>query len=95
MEAETMKKLLTFAREGINWDAVMDNLIQTQPDLVAKAVEEVSSGDWTNQVRRFANEGNSKVPVIKLCRELSGYGLKEAKDWVEENIPNCRLHSRY
>lgn len=42
----------------------------------------------------LANPGNSKIKVIKVVRELTGLGLKEAKDLVDgapstvkENVP--------
>jgi len=42
--------------------------------------------------------GANKIPVIKVVREITGLGLKEAKDLVEgapkpvkENIPRLRL----
>jgi large subunit ribosomal protein L7/L12 len=42
----------------------------------------------------LTNAGNNKIQVIKVVREITGLGLKEAKDFVEslpkvvkENIP--------
>lgn len=29
-------------------------------------------------------KNNQKIPAIKVCREHTGMGLKEAKEWVEE-----------
>jgi len=39
--------------------------------------------------------GGNKVAAIKLCREASGMGLAEAKDWVEklETSPGALLPS--
>ena len=31
--------------------------------------------------------GNSKIPCIKAVRQLTGMGLKEAKDFVESELP--------
>ncbi len=42
------------------------------------AVEEKTEFDVV-----LASFGNSKVPVIKAVREITGLGLKEAKDLVE------------
>ena len=44
--------------------------------------------------RCFASGGANKIPVIKVVREITGLGLKEAKDLVDgapkpvkENVP--------
>lgn len=29
---------------------------------------------------------NWKIPIIKKCREITGWGLKESKDYVEEKF---------
>ena len=86
MTVASTQKILKFARNGIDWDSVMDYLIQNQPDIVADAVEKTSEGSWTQEVRDFA-QNNNKVPVIRFMRELTGCGIKEAKDWVETNCP--------
>jgi large subunit ribosomal protein L7/L12 len=44
----------------------------------AAAVEEKTEFDVV-----LASFGSNKVPVIKVIRELTGLGLKEAKDLVE------------
>jgi large subunit ribosomal protein L7/L12 len=44
----------------------------------AEAAEEQTEFDVV-----LASFGSSKVPVIKVVREISGLGLKEAKDLVE------------
>ena len=74
--------ILQHARTGINWDSVVDHLIQTNPELILESIEATHDDNWEAQVRRFALD-NNKVPVIKLCRELSGMGLRDAKEWVE------------
>jgi large subunit ribosomal protein L7/L12 len=38
----------------------------------------------------LASFGNSKVPVIKAVREITGLGLKEAKDLVEGAPANVK-----
>lgn len=38
-------------------------------------------------------KGGNKIAAIKLCREATGLGLAEAKDWVEklETVPDAPL----
>jgi ribosomal protein L7/L12 len=36
----------------------------------------------------LVKDGN-KIAAIKAVREVSGLGLKEAKDWVESRFPSC------
>jgi large subunit ribosomal protein L7/L12 len=48
------------------------------PDVVAEAAEE-----QTEFSAILAEVGPNKIPVIKVVRELTGLGLKEAKDVVD------------
>ena len=41
------------------------------------------AGDKTDFTVVLANAGDKKIQVIKVVRELTGLGLKEAKDLVE------------
>lgn len=38
----------------------------------------------------LANSGSNKIPVIKVVRELTGLGLKEAKDLVDGAPKNLK-----
>jgi ribosomal protein L7/L12 len=44
-----------------------------------------ADSDWLAEARRLKESGN-KIEAIKLYREHTGLGLKEAKDAVEELI---------
>ena len=45
--------------------------------------EAAAAADQTEFTVMLASFGSSKVPVIKAVREITGLGLKEAKDLVE------------
>jgi len=47
------------------------------------AAAEASAEEQTEFSLVLASFGSSKVPVIKAIREITGLGLKEAKDLVE------------
>jgi len=47
------------------------------------AAEVVAAEEQTEFTVMLASFGTSKVPVIKVIREITGLGLKEAKDLVE------------
>ena len=79
--------LLLAIRNGVNWDHVLDWFIQKHPDMVVKAITQMNIDDPYYKVKQYAAEGQGKVPCIKLLREFTGMGLKEAKDWVEGNCP--------
>lgn len=51
----------------------------------AQAVEEASSYNVV-----LKNHGDKKVDVIKVVRELTGLGLKEAKELVEKGNQNVK-----
>ena len=56
------------------------------PVMVAGAAAGVAAEEKTELDVVLANAGSSKVKVIKVVRELTGLGLKEAKDLVD-NAP--------
>jgi ribosomal protein L7/L12 len=42
-------------------------------------------------IRDMAFRNGDKIAAIKLVRALSGWGLKESKDWVEDLSVNHRV----
>lgn len=38
-----------------------------------------------NEIVDYCKDGN-KLAAVKLVKELSGMGLKEAKDWIDERF---------
>lgn len=94
MTSETVQiRLLKLARNGINWDTVIDHLLQTKPELVLDAILVTQGGEgWEQRVIDFAKDyPTNKVAVIKFAREVykeyhnEFMGLKDAKEWVENN----------
>jgi len=75
--------------EGVN-DTMARKLVyriaQNNPSAVVKAFEGLHGPLVDNEIRKFAKEGNSKIKCIKLCRELTAEGLKEAKEHVERIV---------
>jgi len=68
-EAVRLVELLTSTRDNQGWVA-------------RKPLPEAVTPEQLHQVREVALSGN-KIEAIKLYRELTGAGLKEAKDYVE------------
>jgi len=52
--------------------------------------ESVAAEEQTEFDLVLASFGSSKVPVIKAVREITGLGLKEAKDLVESAPANVK-----
>ncbi len=59
-----------------------------------QATASATSEEKTEFTVVLTNAGQNKIPVIKLVREITGLGLKEAKDLVDgapktlkENVP--------
>lgn len=78
------------AADGIDWKEIVCEVAERHPQTVANIIANVTSStepSWMAEVRNEAH-GNSKVPPIKLMRTLTGAGLREAKQWVE-NDPVC------
>lgn len=40
----------------------------------------------TDQIRSFC-QNSEKIKAIKEVRSFTGWGLRESKDWVDENFP--------
>jgi large subunit ribosomal protein L7/L12 len=57
------------------------------PQVVAQSAAAQPAGEAQEQKTEFnvvlTNAGNNKIQVIKVVREITGLGLKEAKDFVE------------
>jgi ribosomal protein L7/L12 len=82
-----VRALLTQARNGIDWDAVLNHLIQTSPDVVAEAVASTSTPTWEETMVAYSLDDNGFVATIREVRNLKGWGLLEAKEWVEQHCP--------
>ena len=52
----------------------------------AQGQEPRRGDDQYKEIARLAKEENNKVAAIKLTRQLTGLDLKEAKDFVEQDI---------
>ena len=67
--------------DWVDWRYVVIQIAKTDPALVILAS---NKSCWKNQVALYAKQHpGEKIKCIKLCRELTNMGLKEAKDYVE------------
>jgi Ribosomal protein L7/L12 len=50
--------------------------------------QEYEQNNITEQVREilYADDTTNKIAAIKKHRELTGFGLKESKEWVEQTF---------
>mgnify|MGYP000211005712 FL=1 len=63
--------------------ALAYEVAKANPKAVAKAAERLEIGfGWQKECASLV-ASNLKIQAIKRCRELTGMGLKEAKDAVE------------
>lgn len=83
---------------NIDWREVVLHIAVHNAEIVADAMIAVETAavnslhSWEQDVRDTIRKTDSSCPKvvgIKRCRELTGFGLKEAKDWVESD-PGCR-----
>jgi len=66
--------------ESTDWRALVFSIAKTNPKAVLNAAVDLN---WRDEVlEEYRIYG--KVPAIKLCRSLTGMGLKESKSTVEE-----------
>lgn len=74
--------LSLFARGGANLAPRLRSL-ERKVDLILGSLGIDPNQGVDKQVAELARSGQ-KIEAIKLYREISGVGLKEAKDYVEE-----------
>jgi ribosomal protein L7/L12 len=60
----------------------LDRVERKLDALLAHMGVSVPEPEWEAGVRALLRQGN-KIEAIKACREATGLGLKEAKDYVE------------
>jgi large subunit ribosomal protein L7/L12 len=77
LEAADLSKLLE-EKWGVSAAAPVAVAAAAAPTAAAAAAEEKTAFDAI-----LVNAGDKKIQVIKVVRELTGLGLKEAKDLVE------------
>ncbi len=61
------------------------NVIEKKLDILLEHFGLTSDEDEFEEVRFLVAQGE-KIPAIKLYRELTGVGLREAKDAVEKGL---------
>lgn len=69
---------------------ILENLQKANVNLLHNAermLEPIMRQWYKANILRPADNNMKKVYAIKYAREMSGLGLKEAKDWVEAFIP--------
>lgn len=64
---------------------VLLEVCDQMPDFLLDIIKELRGPSWQRVVREMLiAEPDKKINAIKECRSLTGLGLKEAKDAVEE-----------
>ena len=70
-----------------NVEAILESiekLTLIEASELVKAMEETAAADAPSEVTVvLASAGANKIPVLKIVREITGLGLKEAKDLVD------------
>jgi len=80
-DAYELSKFFAEATESEKTDALL-SVCDRDPHLLLEIVRNISGTHWKNEARRLLNE-NSKIDAIKYCRQVTGWGLREAKEAVE------------
>ena len=91
------KELIQLAAEGVNngWDAAAEFVttsITNTPQKFPASVTQPTFEGMVEAVRGVLfptwprREGRNLIQAIKLHRTLTGSGLKDSKDWVEDTF---------
>jgi len=69
------------------------HILETDPDMFFRLVDSIEELAVMNAVKEIyskavksGDEHSPKVAMIKMYRDMTGEGLKESKEWVEENF---------
>ncbi|TFH85225.1 hypothetical protein EQG41_18090 [Billgrantia azerbaijanica] len=65
-----------------DWQALAKDYAKRHPAQFIRAHKAVQLGGWQGECLALL-QANKKVAAIKRCREMTGRGLKEAKEAVE------------
>lgn len=85
MRTTVFKKVIDAIEEKrYNESEVVKNLAKEYPEIFLEMIQD-SEEDWIKEVRKV-HRGNNKVECITLCRNISGMGLKQAKEAVERDF---------
>ena len=66
----------------VDYKNIAIKLAKTNPELFCQLCQSKNSNDWHYKVLTLIQAGQ-KIEAIKLCREKTNYGLKEAKDIID------------
>lgn len=68
------------------WDTIITTL---DPSIKRHMLMRMFAGDYKNEItiRKVVSQGK-KVHIIKKIREITGLGLKEAKDIADQVVPS-------
>ena len=73
-----------------DYDDVLPLIVSFKMD--CKYVPKVDNGGltqvWADEIRAIASVPHCKIHAIRRLRELTGWGLVKAKDWVDKYCPD-------
>lgn len=76
--------------------SVLLEVCSRNPELLLEILRDMTKPEWERECRALIQYDingkivSGKIDAIKLCRKLTGWGLKEAKDAVEA-LPAPRM----
>jgi hypothetical protein len=91
-----VNRLILNGMSGVQLETLMLELLKHDSDTVLRILDGILgnagvadgiSASVFTQAEEYCND-NKKVAAIKIIREETGWGLKEAKDWVEDKFYN-------
>lgn len=72
----------------LEYKSIIYKIAEISPSTLCKAINciKIECDSVRPKIIKLHQNGGTKVDAIKLCRELTGSGLKESKDYVESII---------
>lgn len=70
--------------DPIQTEAIVIEMAKRHPKILVQIWRSLNGNDWKDACREMLEKEPKRIPAIKLCREKTGLGLKEAKDEIDK-----------
>lgn len=95
MDDDYKKVIDLLVKKELEWKKICINLAKEYPDIFLQCAENTKQivKTWQEQTIEYAKQyPNNKIQCIKFCREHSGLGLAEAKEFVDNNCVEYKIN---
>lgn len=86
---ESFSRIIRATAAGVDWEEFGVAVAASHPQLFISVLESLDVG-WKTVAVNMGDDGQSYVDVVKYVRNETKMGLKDAKEWVDVNVPSTK-----